>query len=84
MSNRRKRIISDDDIAELYRGSLLNPNRITMRLWDGIDYVISRRLVLNLALVLIGSALVLIIGWAIRWPTNAASPSPTPVTSKSR
>ena len=83
MANRRKRKISDDDIGELYRRSLLNPDSFIMRLWEGIDYVTSRRFALRLAFVMTGFVVVLIIGWAIRWLTNAGSPSPTPATPKS-
>ena len=84
MPNPRKRRISDDDIAELYRNSLLNPGRFTMRFWDGIDYVTSRRSALRLTFVVICSVVVLIMGWAIRWLTNAKSPSPTPETPEYR
>ena len=41
MPNRRKHRISDDDIAELFRRSLFNPDRIIMRFWEGIDYVVT-------------------------------------------
>ena len=71
MANPRKRSISDEDIAELYRNSLFNPGRFAIRIWDGIDYVTSRRFALRLTFVLTCSVVVLIIGWAIRWLTNA-------------
>ena len=62
MPNPRKRRTSDDDIAELYRNSLFNPDRFTVRLWDGLDYVTSRRFALRFTLVIICSVVVLIIG----------------------
>ena len=55
MPNPRKRSISDDDIAELYRNSLFNPGRFVIRFWDGIDYVTSRRSALCLTFVVICS-----------------------------
>ena len=84
MPNPRKRRTSDDDIAELYRKSLLNPGRFTVRFWDWIDYVTSRRFALRLTFVVICSVGVLSIGWAIRWLMNAGSPSPTPATPESQ
>ena len=62
MPNPRNRRILDNDFAELYRNSLFNPGGFTMRFWDGIDYVTSRRLALRLTFVVICSVGVLIIG----------------------
>ena len=76
MANRRKRKISDDDSGELYRRSLLNPGRFITRLWEGFDYVTSRRFALHLAFVMSGFVVFLIVGWAIPWLTNAGSPTP--------
>ena len=59
MPNPRKRRISDDGIAELYRNSLLNPGRFAVRFWDGIDYLTSRRSALRLIFVVICSVVVL-------------------------
>ena len=44
MPNRR---LTDDDIAEFYRRSSLNPDRFTARFYEGLDYVTSRRFALR-------------------------------------
>ena len=62
MPNPRKRRTSDDDIAELYRNSLFNPDRFTVRFWDVLAYVTSRRFALRLTLVIVCSVVILIIG----------------------
>ena len=84
LPDRRERKISDDDIEELYRRSLFHPDRFTMRLWERIDYVTCRCSGLRLRLAVIGFVVVLIVGWAIRWLTNAESPLPTPAAPESQ
>ena len=62
MPNRRKLRIADEDIAELYRNSVFNPGRITMRFWGRIDYVTSRLFVLRLTFVMFCSVVVPVWG----------------------
>ena len=68
MPNRR---LTDDDIAEFYRRSLLNPGRFTARFYEGLDYVTSRRFALRLGLAALGLVAVLTVNWLHRWLTSA-------------
>ena len=67
MPNRR---LTDDDIAEFYRRSSLNPGRFTARFYEGLDYVMSRRFALRFGLAALGLAAVLTVNWLRRWLTN--------------
>ena len=67
MPNRR---LTDDDIAEFYRRSSLNPGRFIARFYEGLDCVTSRRFALRLGLAALGGAAVLIVNWLRRRLTS--------------